>query len=1569
MFDSIKASKNIKEEFIDYVSTTYQFSDDTLNRKFKEELDSDIAKGPYVEINSIYETCETLRELINTNPSLFSSRFFDLEKNKSNQVIPLDRKLYTHQKEAILKSVGGKNIIISTGTGSGKTLCFLIPVINDLLKEIDKNNGKAIPDGVRTIFIFPMNALANDQIKNIRTMLKDFPYISFGVYNGATDEHRQDAELHYETIETIDGKKIRDIPKNERICRDDMKAHPPNILFTNYAMLEYLLFRPDDDALFSNSDTRYIVLDEAHVYSGISGIETSFLISRLKARLSNGHTQFILTSATLGSSKEDIADFGHRLCGEDFITEDIIGAKRVDEEVVDSSLPLTSFRDILANPKYENMSEKDKSLREELYSLIPQTYEYRLLRDNYPGVHLLSDLEKGLGYSSDDMLRMLDLCTKARKNEKSLIDIKYHFFVRCLDGCYMSLYPKRELSLVAKKSTVIDGVSTSMFEIALCNDCGEIALIGKQKNGKLVYSKIYDENTECYCFASEYNDSIDFEDEESSEENIFGNHFFLCPQCGAISQGSNKKRICEHDINNYIDLIKVNPTHTKKFKCPHCHKGEFYRFFLGNDAATSVLATALYEELSSEKSEDLQQFLIFSDSRQEAAKFACYLGDFYNNEIIRRRAIYQTLEELTSQINDDLGLPMSNFASSLSNYFSNHNIYENKFECDKNAWVALMNEIVRSDASTSLSSLGLIRFQYSKIYTDPHYKNLYQKYCFNNGVSWEYFVELLNLLVNEIVNMDAIQLRSNSSLIGPEEKKYIFHHASQTCVCLYDDRERKNRSQWIPKNNGSSSSYFKAKRMYYVMETLGISSQAPAAKFLEDFFNIISEGRSELILNVEDFNVLPPSKIKLYECSACHKISQYSLNGMCTVSGCYGKVSPVDGDDVYKENHYAKLYKENVMQPLLVKEHTAQLSRRESASYQNQFRQKEINALSCSTTFEMGIDIGNLEAIFLRNVPPTPSNYSQRAGRAGRSVDSAAYILNYAKLSSHDLSFYSNPISMINGEIKAPYFKLNNEKIALRHVYAVAFSLFFRLNKASGYYGFADFIDSERGYTAFIDWLETKPEILKKELFKSIPNEEDLYEKLGLDNFGWCDDLYKNDDATLKRAIAEYQNNKKEFQSEIDKIIGNKHFYDIDDKTAATINDLRNRLERYTSKELIDFLARNNILPRHGFPIDTVELQQNYFTPYDRYKKQKDPYELQLSRDLKIAISEYAPSAEVVADGRLYTSRYISKPVQKSGLNKWHTSYIAKCPNEKCEAINYYLLKKDQKCSCCGEDIPKEYLEESIEPQDGFIAEANVKPVPMESLDKQYSTETAFIGKMNEDFNPVRKIKYGNHTLKISYASDQELMLRSISHFYTCDECGYSLSGDEGIKDSSNKKDAKRANQEMKDGLTEIDMGSIKHKNYFNGDCACNTLHRYYLHHVFKTDVVKIDFDGISTSEYEQMLSVMYAIYNSMADAMQIEKRELSCCLYSTIKDGIKYQSIIIFDNVPGGAGHTKRLFESDDATINQIIYEALMRVKYCDCDPSCYKCLRSYENRLHHDDLDRLQATSFLEEFISEEV
>ena len=205
-----------------------------------------------------------------------------------------------------------------------------------------------------------------------------------------------------------------------------------------------------------------------------------------------------------------------------------------------------------------------------------------------------------------------------------------------------------------------------------------------------------------------------------------------------------------------------------------------------------------------------------------------------------------------------------------------------------------------------------------------------------------------------------------------------------------------------------------------------------------------------------------------------------------------------------RHNHYRYLYLNLRPEPMLAQEHTAQLSTEYAAEVQTKFVKGEINVLSCSTTFELGVDVGELETVFMKNVPPTPANYAQRAGRAGRRTDSTAYALTFARLASHDISQFRQPQRMISGVVKPPSFDVNNCKIAKRHVYACAFAQFWRAHPTH-FRTVGDFFLND-GPLLFRRFLDGRPKSLLHALKEVVPSA--VQREIGVDDWSWVEEMY-----------------------------------------------------------------------------------------------------------------------------------------------------------------------------------------------------------------------------------------------------------------------------------------------------------------------------------------------------------------------------------------------------------------------------------------------------------------------------
>jgi DEAD/DEAH box helicase domain protein len=1608
MFDPIQASNNIRDEFISYISTSFHLADQSYARQFAEALGKEgaISKGPYLDISDAFESGKSINTLIYENE--MSPLFQELEPGvqEGDKEIKLVRGLYKHQEKAIRKINADKNIVVTTGTGSGKTECFILPIINHLLRE--KEAG-TLGDGVRAILIYPMNALANDQMKRLRLIFKMYPDITFGVYNSSTQQEESKGIAEYGRVfKDGDGRPLKPL-KNEVISRKTMQTRPPHILVTNYAMLEYMMLRPNDDLVFSGSKLSFIVLDEAHIYRGATGIETSLLLRRLKARISNpGEVHHILTSATLGGKEadDDIVSFAGTLCDARFDTDDIIRSTTVMPELpeVSKDIPLELFEH-LANPdtsmdtilkQYDITMDSSQSDSEILYDLCVSSKVYKILREcaiKPMTVHeIASSMRKYMELKDIDLVNFIHVASKAEKNKTALIKARYHMFVRALEGAYITLNPDKKLYLTRKNYDEIGGESWKVFEAAACDDCGRIAVAGKTINNHLESAaNRYDEAMEVYLLRLQGEELDVEEDNDAEDENEIGKEdYVLCAKCGEIHHESQKLDFsCGHGEESLVRVKKAERKGTKnENKCPCCNLGHMKLFYIGYDAATAVLGTELFEQLpesekvletkktpvtetnnlfamatASKAKADIvkrkRQFLAFSDSRSEAAFYACYMTSFYQ-EFLRRRGIWQVIEKNRDNISKR-PWEISTLVQELASYFDSNRTFadpgdvgtENLTATSKRqAWIAVLNEMVNARRSTSLVSLGILDFVY-KGNSEEMMVAVGNKY----GQAASDVNALFNLLVMDIVYNGALE--GEGLTLTNDEREYIYYAAQprrfKKCKNNVKDREKNYVNGWIPRVR-ESGRIFKNGRVNRLVTMLNISEDE-ARELLSMYwdgvlvngtYGLTQGGDEEYFFSTDKFMVVVGDENRpIYQCEKCGKTTMVNCKNRCTILKCNGQLKEISHQTLIDSNHYARLYAEKLMSPLHIKEHTAQLGRAEQQKYQEMFVNKEINALSCSTTFEMGVDVGDLETVYLRNMPPSPANYVQRAGRAGRSLHSAAYSLTYSKLSSHDFTYFEDPARMISGQIGVPLFSISNEKVILRHIFAVALSDFFARNQEVYNSNNADILLNQDGYERLKNYLIEKPERLKNILLKSIP--DSMHMAMGIEDWSWMDKLV-GADGVLNIAVVDFRETVDWYEKEFIRL---KRQGDIQAAAQCErqLKEFRRSGEDGRGRnELIEFLVRYNVLPKYGFPVDTVELYQGM--DFNQDKK------LQMVRDLQLAIAEYAPDAQVVADGKLYTSRYIRKLPQATGQD-WREVYIAQCGNQSCMTWNYKEVKPsknvDEYCVSCGNPIEKKHWRNAIEPRKGFIAEAKSKDVPLRKPERSYRSDDYYIGDI------TRKVMYkktflilDTEKLQMETSANDSLMVVCNDHFYVCEQCGYAISSTSG--------------KEAKDFNSFAIEYNKDHKSPWGRECN-RVLRRKDLCHSFKTDVVRITFGTSRANNQSTMLSVMYALLEAVSSVLDIERTDIKGCLHKVrFKHSLIYE-IVLYDAVAGGAGHVRRLVTDDCGVFQKVINKAITLTKGCSCNPSCYNCLRNYYNQAIHDKLNRIEAYYFLEHYYGQTV
>jgi len=1603
----LETTQSVYQRYMRYLQTTFQISDSNLAALFRATLDKHtFVRGPILEATPPFKKGCTLRHLI--DEGVLSPRFEYLNQN----LLPLDRPLYLHQERAIRRAVGeGHNLVVATGTGSGKTEIFLVTILNTLFRQQEMG---LLDPGVRTLLLYPMNALVNDQLKRLRKLLGSCPEITFGRYTGETPEGQLEATEKYR-------KAYKSAPlPNEHLSREKMRETPPHILLTNYAMLEYLLLRPRDNVFFDggySKNWRFIVLDEAHTYTGAKGIEMAMLLRRLKDRVIRsepGRLQCIATSATLGGGEEDypaVVRFAAQLCSEDFGTGDVISAER--EEIPDvhgwgspGPAAYRAWRDILVG----GGGQEVQALYEAgLRHAVPQgvldearrragddahAFLFHVLGGDERLLCLRRHLAKGPdefeeicrllcdGHRADTeaLVSLVEIAGMARLRplESSLLSARYHLFVRTVEGAYLQFFPERKLYLEPAKSVKVAGHEYPIFELGTCRYCGAPYLLGKiERTGGQAFLKqnvlpYYEDEKpdEHFLLASSVfpeNDNEDDEVEIGTRADIKGERYILCGRCGSIDKATRVMPACSCGSEYQIPLIRISYPGTTLHKCPVCThispgKSVVSRFFMGRDAIPSVLATAIYQELPDRAEGDQadiekqpanpwapvkaspvpgsgskRNLLVFSDSRQDAAYFAPYLSQTYD-KIARRSLIVQVIRENADRILKnrwriiDCASPLLEKVREIG-LLPDYTPEERSREILR--W--LMYEFTSGSMQGSLEELGLCGFR--PIMPDdwvPPEPLLGEPWCLSPEETWVLFQVLLDSFRKSGAIRFPDGISPTEDFFQPRNYQFYFRESGPS--------QRDHILGWLPKSGHSNT------RLNYLARIAargaGSVSEEDCRNALKGIWQFLAPGGDSIFrtyfvlehLKKEGVGILMDPKrweitsplidpgTQWYLCDRCQTLTLYNIRGVCPTYRCEGTLHPVDPGKLRGENHYRVLYTETEPVPMQAKEHTAQLNTDTATRLQQEFLDGKVNILSCSTTFELGVDVGELEVVFMRNMPPTAANYIQRAGRAGRRTDSTAFVTTFCQRRSHDLSYFKDPMPFVRGVIRPPFFEIQNEKIVKRHLFATAIAAFWRKYpdtfKDVGGFFFNESLDVP---AVLHSYLREHPVDLGEALQRITP--AGLHTAIDLEGWGFIEDLYYEGDDHPEKGLMT-----KAASSIREDVRGLRELSNELYAKGQRVDAIGHLIRTLRARPIIDFLSTHNIIPKYGFPVDVVELQVLHAS--------EAAHSLDLQRDLKIALSEYAPGSQVVAAGRIWESQYIKRNPQR----RWIAyDYVI------CDTCHRYhrtfseFRKEFVTCEACMGDLrSSRHRGTFIIPEFGFMTgKSEPKRVSDKRPWKTYSTRAYFSGECVAEKDLEIPLS-GAVRLRAESASHGGLAIVNNGdgqHFYVCEWCGYAIPGFERIPNN--------------------------HQNAFGKNCN-GSFRLYDLGHEYLTDILKLEFVGYSNTDQNFWLSLLYALLDGLSNSLGVNRDDLDGVLYPG-RDKLNEPALVLFDNVPGGAGHVRRAIE-DEETLRSILNAAYQKVKACTCGAeqghaSCYGCLRNYQNQFCHENLDRRVVIDFFEE------
>ena len=1650
------------ESLAAYLDTAYRIGHPLVARERSALIRhrETIAQKPFVETTPPFQTKDYLKDVKSPFiPPLLGELF-------SSQVLGR-RPLYAHQEYALEKAWNAEgtpgNIVVATGTGSGKTEAFLLPILADIIREADgwteglnnlpdcgyienrawqhKRHAEKRFPAVHAIILYPMNALVNDQaarlrrilstdsaIAFMRTKLRD-NLIYFGQYTSRAqtpghwsnkkrvrdwEKYRLEIYRAWASLtehEKVSGDWIRpDGP--EMYCRWDMQEAPPDILITNYAMLEYMLLRPIERTIWditkewlkqSPSHFLTLVLDEAHMYTGARGTEVAYLIRRLCDRLDVRRNQirFVATSATLGEghgAEEAIKAFASRLFGAEPNSFEVIRAQIEHLEEAEDLGNVEHFRHGLAD--VQKMLEQGKDITVVSRNLVRGMGEdpngdisavlYSLLKDNTV-VRRMRRLTARRAIHWDDLCKELwgshiskreaDLATSgllaigsyARpggvedKETPPLLPTRMHMVFRGIPGLWACVRPdcsavdepfrgRRPCGKLFSEPRLWCDCGARVLEVFTCRFCGLIFLggipddpalggraslwpyehdmEGLSRKERIKRFRLFiaeepraDRPIQFRSWATtrvihrNSPTALKFWEEEGRSEDGERNPFpWMCPRCYGTAY--------QRDGGSPREVIEPLDTMGHQAFAVLCE--DFFRFQPGvsctasktentSDTGWGNWQTGPCPPEPAESVNGGRKAITFADGRQHAARFAGDLAYSHRRDVFRQLMLV-SLERhsgepiLARDLHSDLlRLCIENAIDPLdkpdgggqSDFWELRRTDPTEMTHLANdaLWSIIRREI--TDRQLGLEALGVARWL---IAPGSNIENLERVPAFP-GFSQE---ETKTLLTN-VMRI----LAAEGIVLPPNNDPYYWTQIPGGGIPskLMSLESLSGGFRWSPKGRNRLTRYLNSllgrrttsledlmDTVWHTLRSGGLIRSTTAGL-----------GTWGIPITLLALASLPE---KIFACDSCGFILAEALDAVCI--RCAGRCRQTTIQELEKgrPNYYRRSALNALCPsrldpfPLHVREHTGQISVIDALERERHFKGKfrisgdspdnpyrdRVDVLSVTTTMELGIDIGDLCAVGMRNVPPTVANYQQRAGRAGRRSDGVAYVYTMSLHLSHDQYYFRHLKEMVAGSVRFPELNLENEEIAHRHMRAWLMDLFFQS------------YSMPTGLNVLESW-----------------GDVNQLKTIGIDTIATF--VQQNRDWLLERGTAmlppgmPLQQWITSLPSEIEKAIHH----------------------RRDEEPVIDVLMEAQMLPRYGFPIDVVDL---WIQRPNIDMRVSEP----IQRDAGIALSEFAPGGEIIVDGYIHKSAGLFDPYGDQ------TAY---------EPYGWYY-----ECRNCRH---VEILEDSSAAIPMTLEHCHLCLAPTEP--RRVITPSGF----RTEWGKQRVYRGGGREI-VGYASVARLLPGEGA------ETGKMLLGERvrchqrrGALLQVNTGDAGKGFQICQDcGLVLENITSHSRPLWQRGRwhfplCPGTGLNRVVLVHKFYSEValLRINWcddlfaDPTSRAGKASLYSLGYSLLRASAVFLQVDPAELAMGVqpYKLVDEFGSSRiggDIYIYDTLPGGAGYARAIATN----LGKIVRLAKELLQDCpeNCETACYRCLLDYNNQRSHGLLDRRLAIDILE-------
>lgn len=1569
-FSVVESVRHLIAQYRCFIKSSYRLADVHLREQFERHVDQAdvLVKGPYVTLAQDFEHGATLSKVLESGCG---------HRDLGRLHWPFgSAPLYAHQEAALRVAESGRNVIVKTGTGSGKTESFLLPVLSSVLAQRERG-----VQGTKAVLLYPMNALANDQLLRLRELIRESGTgVTFALYTGDS-----------QTVAAALGEPVAG---NELTQREAIRRNPPDILLTNYKQLEFLLVRNADRALFTPA-LRHVVLDEIHSYRGALATEVACLLRRLKARCGLGPAELraIGTSATVSQDAggdEGLARFAQELFDEPFDTCDIIGERyRAISTATSSYAPplvelseqelglfghadeaaIVRFGEKLCGRKAPQVGSAHARLRTLLEG--NRIVEWLDANATIPQalVEIAAALRTHLGASPEvsdaALVRLIEayllVGSFGDDAEPPRLRPKLHTFFHGVYDVGLCMNPGcRTLSTDGSDRCVC---GAAVRPAVLCRTCGQdfVKVRFEPDNpGQTVANDDFlsDEET-AYITPSLVGEEDEDEEGVTAEEE---------PRPSARKPRTTAVR--RRLLQQWVDHVRgrvfdakpedVPPENLglqhvlrgRGSSCPVCNsrypRGDILTLLrTGVASSVSVLGTHHLDRVPEEE----RKLLIFADNRQDAAHQAGYMSDRHRQFALRHAieaavkesgphgVALQDLPQRVLEIFQGIGLAKRNLTRDEEKYWHHTLQYE------------VAGEFCRATHQRiALENLALVEVQYEfldKLVADARFVEL----CRRAALTAEKGGILVRSILDFMRRRRAVSFDFYQRFLDPKKVPWSYLAAEPYNLSV-GEHERGATFFMFDRPEALRSKPVSGIKFDSLVKDTVRGAPGGIAKLVCDKAGLGATVGDEWVRGVfallqrEDFEIVQTAPgwpvpvqrhlagerpvqvakrvVRLaaaksgWRCRKCSIWRPYRFDVCLASTGCSGRGDDIQPSLFDRENYYVDLYTADRPRRLRSLEHTAQIDQELRAKREQDFKQGRVEALVCSPTLELGVDIGSLYSVLMRNAPHGPANYVQRAGRAGRRLR-IGFVTTFCSTGAHDRHCFEDPAWLVRGEFRPPVVRLSNERIVARHVRSFALE---ELNQDFSWL-MGDLLEDPQD-----------PATLKNDLYAPLlevlrSRREEIARKAsfifrGRNSALTAVNSFPDD---LAQAISAWHEQVKRLHREYHEYAQIVRTRESDQKARARQRAYRELTTDRQKAFVLSYLSETGILPSYQFPTDTFSLDPGVGdTPT-------------LRRPAWIALFEFAPGNMVYANGhKLKSIRAFFEGSRREGPREQGAERSGQV--ERFSFCNEcgFATKRNLNACRCGRPISSQAEVALI---DSFEAEENTQITAAEDsrqrmnfrreehlLDQEGAEATIF----PYELAPLEH--RSRASLLVTNWGRQARRGGTGEQFELCPNCG----------------------RHRPHGLTDakLERWSENHR----GICTGEPRH-FILGYEFAADVLVFPVAAaVAPADKNDAKAFCRTLGKALVlgaqELLEIEADEIA---YFHHPDGVGGWTLAFYETAPGGAGYLEQLA----ADLKSWATAAQERLYNHDCERACYRCLKSARNQIDHALLDKELVRSML--------